>query len=62
MKTRSFAHSSERRLVISNKSVIYQMVLVSAVLIGNKGTQSKESKISHHDLFLPKNGPAGSNH
>ena len=38
------------------------MVLVSAVLIGNKGTQSKESKILHHDLFLPKNGPAGSNH
>lgn len=61
MKTGRFAYSSERRLVIS-KSVIYQMVLVSAVLVGNKGTQSKESKIPHHDLLLPKNRFAGSNH
>ena len=40
VKTGRFAYSSERRLV-NSKSVIYQMVLVSAVLVGNKGTQSK---------------------
>ena len=43
------------REISISKSIIYQMVLISAVMIGNKRTQGKELKITHHDLFLPEN-------
>lgn len=44
-----------------SKSMIYQMVFISAMMTGDKRTKSRVIR-SHPDLFLPKNRWACNNH